>query len=361
MTHLNMAITRQANALRVCIVDDDPAYRRILATTLAWIEGVEVAAAVATLAEAKRKIDAGPIDAVTIDVQLRGESGLELLPWLAAHHPAVVTVLVTAGLAREARMAVDALLLGASALVVKPSGPKAAAELSTALAAIFRTLPDKVDARLGDAVASLPPEVGTREVIAIGASTGGPPVLVQFLRNLDALFDVPILITQHMPALHVPYFAELLGRSSGRAVRIAVHGDVVEAAGVYVAGDDKHMQIARSSGRLIIVQDAGPLENQCRPAVDPLFRSVAGVCGAKAIGVVMSGMGSDGAKGALAMRRRGAPIVVQDSASSTVWGMPGATVAAGAASAIVPAGELAAAVQARTAIARRGGRRAVAG
>jgi two-component system, chemotaxis family, protein-glutamate methylesterase/glutaminase len=347
-----VAIER-TSPLRVCVIDDDPVYRRILAATLARIGGVELVAAVATLADAKRKIETNLVDLVTIDVQLKNESGLDLLPWLATRFPKVVTVLLTAGLAHEARLAVDALLLGASALVLKPSGPRAASALAEALANVVRAMPAASASAPATAGASAPRDARPREIVAVGASTGGPPVIVQFLKSLDASFDVPLLVAQHMPAVHAPFFAELLGRASGRDVRLAVHGEVIEPAGVYVAGDNKHLRVARAHGRLIVVQDEGPLENQCRPAVDPLFRSVAEVCGAAAIGVLMTGMGVDGAQGALAMRRRGAPIVVQDRETSTVWGMPGAAVGAGAATEVVPANALAAAVQARTSWTRR--------
>jgi two-component system chemotaxis response regulator CheB len=346
--------TERTTPLRVCVIDDDPVYRRILTTTLGGIGGVELVATASTLSDAKRKIEMSRVDLVTIDVQLRNESGLDLLPWLAARFPKIVTVLLTAGLAREARLAVDALLLGASTLVLKPSGPRAATALAEALASVVRSMPGTVADATLPAGMPAPLDARPREIVAVGASTGGPPVIVQFLKSLDASFDVPVLVTQHMPAVHAPFFAELLGRTSGRDVRLAVHGDVIEPSGVYVAGDNKHMRVARAAGRLIIVQDEGPLENQCRPAVDPLFRSVAETCGAAAIGVVMTGMGVDGAQGALAMSRQGAPIVAQDRETSTVWGMPGAAVGMGAATEIVPANAIAAAVQARTTWARRG-------
>jgi two-component system chemotaxis response regulator CheB len=331
--------------LRVFVVDDDAVYRHILATAIDEIDGAELIGAATTLAGARQKIEAGNVDVVTLDVQLRGESGLDLLPWLETRFPRIVTVLLTAGLAREARQAVDALLLGASTLVLKPSGPRAREDLGEALRNVFRNI---VVSRAQSIVATRPAafvdDAAPREVIAVGASTGGPPVVLQFLKNLEPTFDVPVLVTQHMPTLHVPYFAELLGRASGRDVRLAVHGDVVERGGVYVAGDGKHLRVARAAGELIVVQDDGPVENQCRPAVDPLFRSVAEVCGEAAVGVVMSGMGVDGAQGALALRARGAPVIVQDRETSVVWGMPGAVVAAGAANEIVAADALAAAV-----------------
>ena len=169
-------------------------------------------------------------------------------------------------------------------------------------------------------------------------------MVVRFLNDLPRSFTVPILLTQHMPTPHVPYFAEMLAAQAGRPVRLARDGDLVEPGAVYVACDGRHMTVSRKHGRLVIVQNDGPEEHHCRPAVDPLFRSVAEVCGPASLGVVMTGMGSDGAQGAIAMRRSGAPVIAQNKESSVVWGMPGAVAAAGAASELVSANTIAAAV-----------------
>jgi two-component system chemotaxis response regulator CheB len=179
-----------------------------------------------------------------------------------------------------------------------------------------------------------------REVIAVGASTGGPPVVLAFLRSLPHSYAVPILVTQHMPAQHMPYFIDLLARQSGRLVVRAEHGAPVIPGTVYVA-QATHLGLARRNDRLTIKLDDGPEENNCKPAVDPMFRSVAEVCRRAAVGVVMTGMGCDGAAGAALLRAGGAPVLVQDEASSVVWGMPGAVVAAGQADAVAPGAELA--------------------
>jgi two-component system chemotaxis response regulator CheB len=186
-----------------------------------------------------------------------------------------------------------------------------------------------------------PPSATRREVIAIGASTGGPPVIVSLLRALPPAFATPIVVTQHMPASHVSYFVDLLIARAGRMVRVPEDGELLERATVYVAGPRGHLVVSRRDGRLRLWHDDGPPEHQCKPAVDPMFRSVAEACGPAALAVVMSGMGADGAMGALAMRQRGAAVIVQDEASSAVWGMPGAAVAAGAADHIAAASELA--------------------
>ena len=340
--------------VRVLVVDDDPTYRLILKKTLGALPGVEIVGAAADAAGAWALLDGNAqVDLVTLDVVLGSESGLDVLPRIQARFPSMHVVVLTSSVAREAVRAVGALLLGAGALVMKPSGPTAADELRAALAREVtacrqrKTAPPYASQVRRDASPSaasaqrpganpLPVTPAQREVIAVGASTGGPSVLREFLKGLGPHVDVPVLVVQHMPKLHVPYFAELLARESERDVCLAVHGEAVLPGRVYVACDGKHLELAVESGQLVLRQHEGPEEHNCRPAVDPLFRSVAAVCGRSAVGVVMTGMGEDGAAGAKALMDKGAPVVAQDRETSTVWGMPGAVVAAGAASAVAP-------------------------
>ena len=144
------------------------------ATTIESLPGIELAGIAASLAEAKRKIEAAPVDAVTIDLHLDNESGLDLVPWLAVRHPRVVIVLITAGRAREARLAMDALLLGAGALVLKPSGPHAREELASNLSHVLGSLRPSMLPPLADAASALGVAAKPREVIAVGASAAGP-------------------------------------------------------------------------------------------------------------------------------------------------------------------------------------------
>jgi two-component system chemotaxis response regulator CheB len=328
---------------RVLVVDDDAAYRRILRMCLESIPGVEVVATARSVAEAQRALDAHPVDAVTLDVVLDGESGLSLIEWVHRHHPRVAIVMVTSGADVHARTEVDAILHGAKAMVRKPSGPNARQQLVEGLERALAThtrssVPAPPVDRRGSAGVQL---VAPRDLVAVGASTGGPPVVRALLAGLPSWFDVPVVITQHLPASHVEAFVAHLAAASGRDVRMGRHGDVVERGRVYVAGEGRHLLVARTRGALTLVQSDAPPEHHCRPAVDPLFRSVAEHVGAAAIGVVATGMGVDGAAGAVALRARGAPVVVQDRATSVVWGMPGAVVSMGAADAQVPGPHLA--------------------
>lgn len=186
------------------------------------------------------------------------------------------------------------------------------------------------------------PVAARRELVVVGASTGGPPVLTELLLQLGAGFAVPIVVVQHMLQAHLEAFAALLTRQTGRQVVLARDGQPLEPGGTYLAGPDHHLVVRRVGAGLTAALLDTPPEHEVRPAVDPLFHSAASVCGASALGVICTGMGADGAAGAVALRRAGAPVVVQDQASSVVWGMPGATVRAGGADAQVPASGLAA-------------------
>ncbi|MCX5746756.1 MAG: response regulator [Proteobacteria bacterium] len=340
--------------LRALVVDDDATYRRILDQSLRRLGVTEVSLAGDT-SLARGKLEREPFDIITIDVVLRGESGLDLLKWVRANYPRVTAILVTSGSQAQASSAVDGLLLGAAALIIKPSGPDASARLDAALkdsiAVVARTtgtIPRITTGSIPRVAAPPPPRIMardlvpcTREVIAVGSSTGGPPAVLLFLSSLPPGFRTPILLTQHMPALHVPHFAALLRDRTGLAVAVAEHGERVVPGRIYVAPGGAHLRVSRQGAQLVLLHDDGPEEHFCKPAVDPMFRSVATACGAASIGVVLTGMGSDGALGAMSLRERGAPVLVQDKASSVVWGMPGAVVAKGAADVVAPIGELA--------------------
>lgn len=330
--------------IRVMVLDDDLTFRHNLVRTFESIDQARVTRTASTVQEAQHYIEQGEIDLVTLEVTLRGGSGLDLIRWINARSAKVITVIVTRGTDKKASQSIDAVLLGAAGLVLKPSGPDAGPVLKNALEKIILTACPKVVVAPGQAQSFSPTFPEPREVIAVGSSTGGPPVMLQLLKTLPMTCMVPILVTQHMAAEHIPSFANMLAYEAGRAVYLARDGDVVQPGSVYVAASGRHLCLSRRDGRLVIVQNDGAEENFCKPAVDPMFRSVADVCGKASVGVVLTGMGSDGAKGASALRAVFAPVLVQDQATSVVWGMPGATAALGAVSAIVPGPKLGVAV-----------------
>jgi len=341
-------MSNQIGTLRALVLDDDPVYRHIVTTSLQRI-GIKDTSLAGDLKIAQSKLEREQFQVVTIDVVLREGSGLDLLKWIKTNQPKLITILITAGSNANANREVDALLLGASALVIKPGGADAAAKLDKALKDVIESIL-KDRSPQAPQVASVPKPGPTglndlfpeyRELIAVGASTGGPPVVHQFLSMLPSHFETPIVITQHMPPLHIEHFARLLHDRSGRKVTVAINGARIEPGNVYVAPGALHLLVKREGNTLTLHHDDGPEEHNCKPAVDPMFRSIAKACGSKCVGIVMTGMGSDGALGAVELRAKGAPVIAQDKASSVVWGMPGAVVQKGAASVVVPGPEIA--------------------
>lgn len=183
---------------------------------------------------------------------------------------------------------------------------------------------------------SVPPRI-----LAFGSSTGGPQALVQVLTACrDALVRVPVLIVQHMPPTFTALLAEQLGRATGLPSAEARDGETIQAGRIYVAPGGLHFVIAKDERLIVARLRDTPPEHFCRPAVDPLFRSVAQVFGAASLGVVLTGMGNDGSVGASAISDGGGSVIIQDEETSVVWGMPGNVKAAGAAAAVLPLGRI---------------------
>jgi two-component system, chemotaxis family, protein-glutamate methylesterase/glutaminase len=190
---------------------------------------------------------------------------------------------------------------------------------------------------------------GRIDVITIGCSTGGPDALARVVKAFPANLAVPVLVVQHMPPVFTKMFADRLHRTSAVTVVEAANDMPVKPGTVYIAPGDFHMEVQRRGTEVITRLNTGPPENFCRPAVDPLFRSVAKTYGGGTLAVVLTGMGQDGKRGAETLRAAGAEVIVQDEASSVVWGMPGAVAGAGLANAVLPLDEIAQHVLTRTA------------
>jgi two-component system chemotaxis response regulator CheB len=173
-------------------------------------------------------------------------------------------------------------------------------------------------------------------IIAIGVSTGGPDALAKLLPSLQPSPSVPIVIAQHMPAVFTTMLAARLSAKSPIPVSECKLGEPLRPGRIFLAPGDYHMVVNEEDGVIRLRTNQGPKENFCRPSVDVLFRSVAQVFGARALAVVLTGMGQDGLKGCEALQAAGARIVVQDEASSVVWGMPGFVARAGLADKILP-------------------------
>jgi two-component system chemotaxis response regulator CheB len=179
--------------------------------------------------------------------------------------------------------------------------------------------------------------------LLIGSSTGGPQALGAIIEKLPAAIDrAPVLITQHMPPMFTTVLAEHLSRVSGRGAHEAEDGEPVLAGGIYVAPGGRHMRVVRDGERVKIALDDEPPINFCKPSVDPLFASAAQVWGPSALALILTGMGSDGTKGAAELVAAGGSVIAQDEATSVVWGMPRSVAKAGLCSAVLPLNEIAA-------------------
>jgi two-component system chemotaxis response regulator CheB len=347
---------------RVLIVDDSRIFRAALEEALAGQDGIKVAGSVFSGEKALEFIRATAPDLVTLDVEMPGLGGLEVLDAIQRFNltrpndPPVGVIMVSAFTRRGADVTVRALQAGAFDFVTKPNGPSAEANILALrqqlvprircfLARRQRVAPAPV------AVSPAPTTFSPRLVraVLIAASTGGPQALGVLLPELCAAVQVPIFLVQHMPAEHTRSLAGLLARQTGRQVIEAADGALVAPRTVYVAPGGRHLLLRGGAGREVVtaLNDLPP-ENGFRPSADVLFRSAASVLGAAAVAIVLTGMTcdrvGDGTAGLRPLKRAGAYVIAQDEATSVVWGMPGSVVAAGLADAVLPLGQIAAAV-----------------
>ena len=335
-------------------MDDSAVVRRLVTTSLSLDPEIEVVGTAVNGKDAIGLVDQLRPDAVTLDIEMPVLDGLGALEAIRRRHPRLPIIMFSTLTEKGATKTLEALSLGASDFVTKPSNTTNMAE---SMASVREQLIPRMKALIGVrrvAAAAPPPPVRvaapsvTRpEVLLIGCSTGGPDALSQVLEGLPDTLPVPVLVVQHMPPLFTAMFAERLDRVAPMRVREAADGDVVTPGEVLVAPGGHHLVVRQSAGVVRAVIDDGPPENFCRPAVDTLFRSAVQVYAGRAVALVLTGMGQDGLVGCRLLADQGARIVVQDEASSVVWGMPGAVAAAGLAHDVLPldaiAGKLAAA------------------
>jgi len=348
---------------RVLVVDDSVVARRLVSSALASDGSVEVVGVAADGRVALASIERLRPDAVTLDVDMPVMDGLETLEAIRERWPDLVVIMFSTYTARGAQITLDALTLGANDYVVKPSGTasptEAMARIREELLPRILTLCPGAPADgtirptvVAQPVSPAPGQVARVDVIAIGVSTGGPTALGAVLPQLPSHLPVPLLIVQHMPPMFTRVLAERLDRTSPLHVVEAADGHTLDGGGAWIAPGDRHMTVERAGAQVRIRTDVGPRENSCRPSVDPLFRSVAETFGAHALGIVMTGMGNDGMRGARQLHEAGARVIVQDEPSSVVWGMPGFVVQSGIADDIVPLAGLAAEIERRLEVGR---------
>jgi two-component system chemotaxis response regulator CheB len=373
-------IVSAPDEIRVMVVDDAAVVRSLLSRWVEETPGLRLVAALRNGREAIERLDHARPDVVVLDVEMPELDGISTLPKLLERRRDLVVIMASALTRDHAEVTLKALSLGAADYIPKPA---ADGGMMTSIT-FQRELIEKIRAlglrrkkrplpqayprstvnpalrRLGgsvqrtvkwraaapeadpDSVKLRPFSAMPPRVLLIGSSTGGPQALTRLVSRLDAVTEsAPILITQHMPATFTTILAEHLTRAGAKPVSEAVDGEPVLAGHVYLAPGGRHMTVARRDGAAVIVLEDGAPVHYCKPAVDPLFASAAEVWGSWNLALILTGMGSDGTDGAAAIVQAGGSVIAQDEASSVVWGMPGAAVAAGVCSAVLPLDQIA--------------------
>ena len=349
--------------IRVLIVDDAVVVRRLLSDVLTNDPDLEVAGTAANGRIALSKLPQLNPDLVTLDVEMPEMDGLEALAEMRKSYPKLPIIMFSTLTERGASATLDALALGANDYVTKPANvgsvvaatqsirdeliPKIKAFCSevTGVAKAATAVQPSIAGRRAAIPSVTRPQVARPtqrvDIVAIGVSTGGPNALAKLLPGLPANFPVPVVIVQHMPPIFTKYLAQRLAASAKIPVCEGAPGDLLRSSGVWLAPGGYHMVLSRKIAAVHIQTNQDPLENSCRPAADVLFRSVSELYGPRTLAVVLTGMGQDGLRGCKTIREAGGQIIVQDEASSVVWGMPGSVAMAGLADQVLPLEQLA--------------------
>jgi two-component system, chemotaxis family, protein-glutamate methylesterase/glutaminase len=335
--------------IKVLVVDDSAVVRKVFTEELSREAGIEVVGTAPDPYVARDKIVRLAPDVITLDIEMPRMDGLTFLKKLMRYHP--VPVIIVSSLTKAGgKLALEALSLGALEVVSKPSASYSVGDMGVQLADKIRAVA-RIDVK--KRVSSPEPvEISypktlskalvatTNKVIAIGASTGGTEALKLLLTSMPP--NAPgIIIVQHMPANFTTSFAERLDSLCAMSVKEAEDGDGVFNGRALIAPGNYHMLLKRSGARYYVQVKQGPMVHHQRPSVDVLFKSVAEYAGGNALGIILTGMGADGAEGLLMMKNAGARTIAQDEKSCVVFGMPKEAISLGAAEVVLPIGGIA--------------------
>lgn len=344
------ALAGDAGAVSVLIVDDSIVARAAIGRMVEATGRYTVAGAVSTVRGALDFLARRRVDIIILDLEMPGVDGLTALPELLTAGQGARILVVSATAATGAMATIQALALGAADTLEKPRGGSFASRFAEVLEERLDRLVDVAEGAppppRSTEPAALPP-IGPFDIVLIGASTGGIHALTALLRALPPQFDRPILITQHLPATFMPYFAAQLAVIAGRPCSVAEDRMRIQPGQILIAPGDAHLSLVRTSEGAAIRLTTEAVSSGCMPSVDPMFASAAAVYGNRALGVVLSGMGRDGSVGARDLHDQGASILVQDRATSVVWGMPGAIAGGVGAVATLPPEEIGRVIGAR--------------
>ena len=331
--------------IRVMIVDDSAVVRGLIARVLHEDAEIELVASVDNGRTALASLERTPADIAVLDIEMPEMDGLTAIPLLLQKRPGLRIIMASTLTVRNAEIALRALALGAADYVPKPTASRemlGATPFNQELLFKIRNLGGRPQiaapaARHAGSELALRTQMPVRpHAIAIGSSTGGPQALFRVLRDAGPLRQ-PIFITQHMPPTFTTLLAQNIARDCGVAAKEGIDGEMVAPGRVYVAPGNHHMVVCGAPpGPLAIGLNQDLPENFCRPAVDPMLRSLVAAYGRALLVVILTGMGHDGLEGCRAVVAAGGSVLAQDQASSVVWGMPGAVAQAGLCSAVLP-------------------------
>ncbi|MBT3366576.1 MAG: chemotaxis response regulator protein-glutamate methylesterase [Nitrospina sp.] len=343
--------------IRVLVVDDAVVVRKIVTDTLSGDPDIEVAATAANGKIALQKIPQVNPDILTLDIEMPEMDGLQTLAEARKIYPKLPIIMFSTLTERGGAKTLEALALGATDYVTKPANVgsvsvamqrirdelipkiKMFCSKSAGIEAPLKLIPKPV-AKVGTPIIKRPivktSLLQKADILAIGVSTGGPNALAELFPTLPGDLPVPIVLVQHMPPFFTKLLAERLTAKSPLDIQEGKTGEKLIPGKAWIAPGDYHMVLEKRADGVYIKTNQDPQENSCRPAVDPLFRSVVEIYGRKTLSVILTGMGQDGLIGCEHVKEAGGQVIVQDEASSVVWGMPGFVARAGLADEVLP-------------------------
>lgn len=344
--------------LKLMIVDDSPIARAVLSRMIMSQPGFEIVATAANASDALDALGSIDVDIVLLDVEMPGTSGLEALPEIIKRGKGARVIIVSSLAEDGAEASLKALALGAADTIPKPGASNFGGRFAQVLGERLRRI-GRAERKAPAIGAPVPPvpsaPIHLRAMadyplgcLALCASTGGLHALTEFLCALTPKVGAPILITQHLPVAFMSFFARQIATASGRVTTVAVDDHRLKPEEILIAPGDAHLELYRHGAHVSVKLTRTPASSGCMPSADPMLWSVSETFGKSGVGVIFSGMGRDGLVGSARLVDRGGAVMVQNEATSAVWGMPRAVAEAGLASAMLSPADLARRIMART-------------